>query len=325
MNKSYIFLLVFLLLIIACEDNPVENENDEDNNTPITLQKEIIDAGVRSVFTVAFGNNGLIAWGGLEFEIKVRGKFTLKDHIGAIYSIDFNENGNLLASGSSDHNIKIWDVATGKLLKTFSQHLTTARDVKFTIDGKSIISAENNHIVYWRNVVVGNTGKVLFLGHNNRINSIDIDRSNQTVISGSMDSTIKVWNANTGDELTSLNAHKGIVNGVEFSPVKNQFASCGSDSTIIIWDANSNKPTKSLKEHNGEPKTISYHPSGNYLASGNSDSKIYIYDLNNNTIIKILEGHTSVITTIDFNSDGNRIVSGAADDIVILWKNVFSD
>jgi WD40 repeat protein len=326
LKKNILFLIYSIFLIIGCENNPIGSEKnpDEENHT-LKLEIEIIDAGVSNVRTVSISNNNQIAWGGSKHDIKVLGKSSLKGHIGTINSLDFSKNGQLLLSGSGDHNIKIWNVNSGLLLKTFSQHLTITRDTKFTPDGESVISAENEHIVYWRNVVIGNTGKLLFLGHTKNILSIDIDKTNNTVISGSADATIKLWDANTGVEMKTLDHHNGTVYEVEFSPLGHQFASCSSDSTILIWGVDSHKIIQSLEGHEGVPKTINYHPSGNFLACGSSNSKIYIWDLNTFLIVNILEGHTSIVTKIDFSDDGNRLISGASDDKVIIWKNILVD
>lgn len=327
MNKHTFIHIILIISIFSCRNNPVEeNEENITEDRNIDFTQEVIEANVGSVFAVAIGNDpSSIAWGGLNRVIKVKGKTTFKGHIGGIFSLDFSDNGSLLLSGSSDHNIKIWNVNSNKLVKTFSQHLTVTRDAKFTSDRKSVISAEDNHIVYWKNVVAGNTGKILFLGHTGIINSIDIDKQSKTVISGSKDSTIKIWDADTGTELKSLTNHSGSVLSVEFNPRQNQFASSSSDSSIIIWNSTSFEVIHTLNEHGGIPTSLSYHPSGNYIICGNTDSNIYLYDLTTGSIIRTFEDHTAAISAVDFSTNGYVFVSGAADDIVILWKNIFSD
>lgn len=312
------YILNILLVIYGCSDNPIQ--------TNAKLEIEIIDAKVVNVITIAISNNdNYLAWAGFGNDISLKGKSKLKGHIGLINSLDFIDTGNLLLSGSDDHNIKIWDVETGTLIRTFSEHITVTRDAKFTPDGMSVISAEDNYLIYWRNAVDGQIGRLPMYGHTGSVLSVDMSKDMQKIVSGSYDKTIKIWDAQTGKMLNSIEAHDKSVSQVEFNPTGNQFASCSSDSTIKIWDAESAELIKVFDDSDCKVFAISYHPSGHYLASCGSNALIYIWDLSNSKKIKTLEGHSSTINIVKFSKDGNTIISGGADDKVIVWHNVFAE
>ena len=313
-----IYLLFHLLLIYDCSENSVQ--------TNVKFEIEIIDANVVSVYAIALSSNGnYIAWAGLGNDISLKGKPKLKGHIGSVNSLEFIDVGSLLLSGSNDHNIKIWDVESGSLIRTFSEHITVTRDAKFTPDGKSVISAEDDYLIYWRNAVSGQIGRLPMYGHSGSVLTVDMSTDMQIIVSGSSDKTVKIWDAQTGEMLNSIAAHNKSVYQVEFNPVINQFASCSSDSTIKIWDSESAELIKMLDDNDCKVNAISYHPSGNYLASCGSNSLIYIWDLSTSKKIRTLEGHNGTINIVKFSKDGNSIISGGADDKVFIWRNVFAE
>jgi WD40 repeat protein len=314
-----ILLGLVLLILFSCSKNNVEPEMD------LFLEIEEINSNVGDVNTVSISPNGnYIAWGGFSNDIKIKGEPSLKGHIGPINALDFNRSGSILLSGSSDHNIKLWDVENSILLRTISEHVTVTRDVKFTPDGKSVISAENNYIVYWRNAVSGSVGKLLLYGHTGTVNSVDISTDMSIIISGSQDKTIKVWDAVSGDLIHTIVEHTSSVRNVEFNPLSNQFASCSADFSVKIWSPDNLQSVKSLEGHEGSLYSISFHPSGKYLAGGGSSNMLYIWDLTSGEIIRILGAHTNIITSVKFGGNGNTVVSGGKDDKVIVWRNVFS-
>lgn len=320
MKFSILPLLLFLIVYFGCTEDLIEPEPE------VNFGFSIVNANVGSVYAVALSaGDKYFAFGGRDPVVKISSKPPLVSHISSINAIDFSSDGKLLLSGSSDNNIKLWDVETATLIKTFSEHITATRDVKFTPDGMSAISAENSYIVYWLNAVDGPIGKRTFYGHTGTIYSIDMSNDMNTIISGSQDKTIKVWDAQNRDLLKTLSDHNSVVYDVEFNPANDQFASCSADSTINIWDSNTFELIKTLRGNNSELRSISYHSSGNYIVSSGTDSLIYIWDLSTGEVFRTLEGHMASVRKVKFSLSGNKIISGGADDIVIIWSNVFSN
>ncbi len=248
----------------------------------------------------------------------------MSGHIGVVNSVKLNNSGTLLLSGSSDHNIKLWDVKSGTLLRTFSEHITITKDVIFTPDEKSVISAEENYLVYWPNAVSGLISKFGMYGHTATVTSVAMSKDMKTIISGSYDSTVKIWDAENRSLIRSINAHNGNVLDVEVNPVLEQFASCGNDSLIKIWDLNSFDLMKTLKKDMRTVNSISYHSTGKYIACGGDNNKIYIWDLKSDSVLISLEGHESTVNSVEFSSSGDDLISGSSDGKVIIWRNVFS-
>lgn len=306
-----------MLLIFSCNEEIIIPEKN--------FSYEILSGNVGGISSISINGDGdVAAWAGNStYVILISGR-RLSGHISTINSVDLNRAGSLVLSGSNDNNIKLWDVNTGTLLRTFSEHITTTKRVKFTPDETSVLSAEGNYIVYWRSAVSGFIAPLRMYGHLATVSSVEMNNDMTKIISGSNDGTIKIWNEDTGELIHSINAHNGYTKDVKIDPTANRFASCGTDSTIKIWDLNTFELINILKKYLGKINTISYHYSGNYIACGGFDNNIYIWDIKSSTIVVTLTAHEKPVNSIEFSSSGDDLISGGADGKVIIWRNVFS-
>ncbi|MBN4001060.1 MAG: hypothetical protein HWQ58_04175 [Nostoc sp. LPT] len=72
-------------------------------------------------------------------------------------------------------------------------------------------------------------------GHSDTVNCVAISPDSQTVVSGSNDEKIKVWNLSNGQEIYTVNGHLDGVNALVFSPDGQILVSGGKDTTIKVW------------------------------------------------------------------------------------------
>ena len=157
-------------------------------------------------------------------------------------------------------------------------------------------------------------------GHGNSVKSISFSPDGKTLASGSVDSTIKLWDVATGKEITTLKGHSDLVKSVSFSPDSKTLASSGDDKTIKLWDVATRKEITTLKGHTSYVKSVSFSPDGKILASGSSDKTIKLWNVATKKEITTLKGHTSYIQSISFNPDGNTLASGSWEGIIKIWN-----
>ncbi|MFA5351249.1 MAG: HEAT repeat domain-containing protein, partial [Candidatus Omnitrophota bacterium] len=161
---------------------------------------------------------------------------TLVGHKKGILAVSFSSDGKILASGSSDHTIKIWDVASGTLLKTLIGYDGTLRSFSFTPDGKSIVSGNVDGTIKFWDIAAGKESNCL-TGHLSPIWSLSLSPDGKTLASASIDRTIKLWDVSTG-KLLNILTNQGIrFKFAYFSPDGKVLASGGEDAVITFWDA----------------------------------------------------------------------------------------
>ena len=150
--------------------------------------------------------------------------------------------------------------------------------------------------------------------------SVAFSPDGNTLASGSLDDSIRLWNANNGARITTLWGHWDWVNSVAFSPDGNTLASGSDDGTIRLWNANNGTHIGTLTGHTDWVFSVAFSPDGNTLASGSDDGTIRLWNANNGTHIGTLTGHTDWVFSVAFGPDGNTLASGGDDGTIRLWN-----
>ncbi|MFM6474924.1 MAG: WD40 repeat domain-containing protein, partial [Dolichospermum sp.] len=112
------------------------------------------------------------------------------------------------------------------------------------------------------------------IGHSDSVRSVAYSPDGQTLASGSKDSTIKLWNVNTGNLLQTLEGHSNWVTSVAYSPDGQTLASGSADNTIKLWNARTGNLLQTLG-HSYSVNSLAYSPDGQTLASGSGTIKIW--------------------------------------------------
>ena len=255
----------------------------------------------------------------------------LKGHTSAVTNVKISPDGTRIASGSSDNTIKVWDADTGEELTTLKGHKDDVVSVSFSPDGTRIASgSEDNTIKLW-SAATGDEIKTL-TGHTSAVNSVSFSPDGTRIASsgelgslldslgvGSDNNSIKLWDAATGEEITTLMGHTYPVDSVSFSSNGTSIASGSWDNSIKLWDTSTGKEITTLKGHAKTVRDVSFSPDGTRIASGSEDNTIKLWSAATGEVIKTLKGHTSAVTSVSFSPDGTRIASASEDNTIKFW------
>ena len=241
-----------------------------------------------------------------------------------VNSVVFNPNGNMIASGSSNGTIRLWNAHTGKFIKYLVGHTKSVNSVVFSPNGKTLMSAGAEGVCLWD----VNTGEYI---EDVPILAVSAAFSpdGRTCSIGS-ETGISVRNAHTFQYLKSLTRNVGSedkfrgkdigsIESVAFSADGNTIASCGGNN-IHLWDSHTNQLLKTLIGHTESVNSIVFSPDGNTIASASDDRTIRLWNVSTREHIKTLMAHADSVSRVVFSSSGETIASAGNDRTVRLWN-----
>jgi WD40 repeat protein len=245
---------------------------------------------------------------------------TFKGHTSAVASVALSYDSKLVASGSWDDTVKLWDTATGKCQRTFKGHKNDINSVAFSHNSKLIASAsDDKSIKIWDTA----TGKCqwTFKGHTDWVSSVAFSHNSKLVASGAKDYNIKLWDITTGKCRQTLKGHSIWINSVAFSYNSKLIASGSDDGSIKIWDTTTGKCRKTLEDHmsTGCINSVAFSHDSKLIVSGLSTQILKLWDIAMGKCQWIFKGHTDWVSSVAFSHNSKVIASGSLDGTVKLW------
>jgi sugar lactone lactonase YvrE len=156
-------------------------------------------------------------------------------------------------------------------------------------------------------------------GHESDVNSVAFSPDGKTVVSGSADNTIRLWDTSGKPIGQPFKGHQSSVNSVAFSRDGKTVVSGSFDGTIRLWDTSGKPIGQPFKGHESVVISVAFSPDGKTVVSGSEDNTIRLWDTSGKPIGQPFKGHQSSVNSVAFSRDGKTVVSGSADNTIRLW------
>lgn len=251
----------------------------------------------------------------------------LYGHSDYVYCITFSPDGSILASGSADNTIRIWDTSSAKTKKILKGHTRRINSVVFynSIEKQKMLLAscsDDGSIRIW-DTDTGNTMQILN-PNAGKVHSVAFSPNENILASGSSDGVIRFWDVNSGKTVKTFSQHKSPVNKVRFSPNGKILASCGNDGSIRLWDIVSGNNTQTIAGHIGIVHDMMFSPNGQNLVSCSDDGTVRLWDISTQKM-KILKRYSKKVRCVAFSPDGRTIASGGDNRIISIYSTEIED
>jgi len=255
-------------------------------------------------------------------------------HAGGATSVAFAPDGKSLFTAGYDGVIRVWDLASGKLIGELKGAVGPLWSLDVSPDGSRIAaSGEDRVIRIW--TLAQPAQPLLLRGHERNVWEVRFSPDGKQIASGSFDATARLWDAATGKQLRSLNGHTQAVVGLDFSPDGTMLATSGDDSTIRIWRTADGAPLRTTNVGNHTYK-VDFSSDGQWLVSGGrafgnagtlwhqltgggQATPIHLWRTADGALVANLAVNDDT-AHVAFSPDGRWLVASGEDNRVRLWR-----
>jgi WD40 repeat protein len=245
------------------------------------------------------------------------------DHQAQVNAIAFSPDGQLLASASDDHTVKLWRVSDGALLGTLRGHFEEVNCVAFSHNGEMLASGSMDRTIKLWNVA--DQSLIRTMGGNEFILGVAFSPDDQQLTSGGGYSTneIKVWRLSDGENISITHDQLGSTNSVAYSP-DGQFLATGKANSVATLTNFSSWNVQWLG-HDGAVNFVAFSPDGENLATASDDQSAGVWKVQNGMRLFSLTGPSGFVKSVGFSPDGQTVIAagqdwGAQRGTILFWR-----
>jgi WD40 repeat protein len=260
-------------------------------------------------------------------------------HTGTVTSVALSPDGRFALSGGCDDehwdgckkgSVKLWDIASGREVRSFGGHTKLVLSVAFSPDGRFAFSGSEDRTLRVWDIATGHKLSS-FNGHKDLVDSVAISKDGRTAIFAGIpthvigvraDTTLKLWDIASGRELRSFIGHPKEVHSVALSSDGRAALSGSMDSTLKLWDITSGRELRTFHQ----PmlvQSVAFSPDGRTALVSRGTlpilGELILFDITSGRDLRNFVGHKGCVASVAFSPDGRAALSGDYKGELKLW------
>jgi eukaryotic-like serine/threonine-protein kinase len=244
-------------------------------------------------------------------------------HTDEAWAAAFSPDCKVLATGSDDtdepQTIKLWEVASGQLIRGWNGGEGTTSALAFSPDGRTIVTG---HLTTQDNVRLwdASTGDLLatLSGHTDSVRTVAVSPDGLLLATAGRDNTLRIWDLATRRAVHQLEGHTGLINRVVFSPDGRTLASGSADETIRLWDVAMGSELRTKRCLAGIVALV-YAPGGATIATADDAGAITIRDAASLEVLNTIRGESDELLDLTVSPDGRLLATSGISGVIRLW------
>lgn len=242
-------------------------------------------------------------------------------HTEKIASVAISADNRYILTGSYDSNAKLWEVDSGKEVKTFTSPTGSISSVAFSPDGRSVLLGSLGWVANLFDLQTGEESQRYDVDQETEVLALAYSPQGRFLALGCDNKVIHLWNLKTKKKLV-LAGHTGAVTSVAFSADERYLLTGSADQTAIVWDLQktTSQQIQTLRAHTASVNAVAIAPDGRTLLTGCEDGQAMLWTLGRDTPLGNLgEGHYGAVNTVVFAKDGLSCFTGSDDAQIKQW------
>ncbi len=242
-------------------------------------------------------------------------------HCSFTIHLAMSNNGKYLASTSYDKTIKLWEIKSGREVKTFEGHTNKVICVAYSPDDRYLLSGGQDKLLILWDIETGKEIKRLN-DHRQWINAVTFSPDNKYFYSAAYGGEFKKWDFEYDAPIYTTEPHPKEIYDMNYNPDGKSIATSGRDNSIKFLNPETGQEIKIFNGHTDYVNSFDFNADGSKMVSGANNWKaddVFIWDTKTTKTLVKIEAHKRGVNCVAFNPNGDKIASAGNDSTIKIW------